>query len=107
MPFLSSDATAIPDAPAAAALAIATSAAEPAVSVVALAGELLHSAPSSTMRAAAAVLSASGIVLARLTLDRDDSVLSVDPTPDFDEGEQLNRVANRVSETIYARLRTR
>src|SRR4029077_18135790 len=81
MPFLSSSTTAIPDATAAAVLGIATSAARPATSVVAIAGELLHPAPSATMRAAAAALDASGVVLARLTLDQEDCVLSVDPTP--------------------------
>jgi len=104
MPFLLAATAPIPDAVAATALAIATSAAEPAVSVLAVAGRLLDPTPSIKMQAAAATLNESGVILARVTFDCDDHVLSVDSTPDFDEDEQLATVVSRVAETIHARL---
>ena len=107
IPFHSHTASPVPDATAAAALGIAASAAEPALSVLAVAGDVLHPTPSPTMQAAAAALNASGVVLARLTLDCDDRVLWVDTTPGFDTDEQLSRVAHRVADEIHAHLLAR
>ena len=107
IPFHSPTVSPIPDSAAAAAMGIAASAAEPALSVMAVAGEVLHPEPSPTMQAAAAALNTSGVVLARLTLDRDDRVLWVDTTPDFDADEQLGRVANSVANDIHAHLLAR
>lgn len=104
VPFHSASATGMPDATAAAALGIATSSAEPALSVIAVAGQLLHATPSMTMRAAAAALNTNGVVLARLTLDGNDRIISIDATPEFEDNEQLNLVVSQVTDNIYARL---
>ena len=107
-PFLSSDTRPAPEESAAKAMGIATATAYAASSVLVVAGEIMGSAPPSRgARAAADALTASGVVLARLSLDGDDRVLAVDTIPDFRRGDELLPVVDRLSEAIHERLHPR
>src|SRR5262245_52365733 len=105
MPFMSDAPRDAPDSLAARAMGSATTTASPAESAVVVAGEIVHPAPSATLRSAARALARSGVALARVTVDASDRVLSVDATPDVTDDAVLARVAARLAGVLHAHLR--